>query len=48
MQEELVVGIDVGSQGTCAQAIAADGTVASTSYVAHSISYPNPGWAEHR
>ena len=46
MHGELVVGIDVGSQGTCAQAIAADGTVASTSYVPHSISYPNPGWAE--
>ena len=46
MQEELVVGIDVGSQGTCAQAIAADGTLATTSYVPHSISYPNPGWAE--
>jgi xylulokinase len=44
--DELVVGIDVGSQGTCAQAIAADGAVAHTSYVAHSISYPNPGWAE--
>jgi xylulokinase len=46
VREELVVGIDVGSQGTCAQAIAADGTVAATSYVPHSISYPNPGWAE--
>lgn len=46
MRNELVVGIDVGSQGTCAQAIAPDGTVAFTSYVAHSISYPHPGWAE--
>jgi xylulokinase len=46
VRDELVVGIDVGSQGTCAQAIAPDGTVAFTSYVAHSISYPNPGWAE--
>lgn len=46
MDDELVVGIDVGSQGTCAQAIAADGTVVSTSYVAHSICYPRPGWAE--
>lgn len=46
MREELVVGIDVGSQGTCAQAVAADGKLVFTSYVAHSISYPNPGWAE--
>src|SRR5689334_12002025 len=46
MQEELVVGIDVGSQGTCAEAISRDGTLAATSYVPHSISYPHPGWAE--
>ena len=43
---ELVVGVDVGSQGTCAQAIAVDGTIATTSYVGHSLSYPRPGWAE--
>ena len=43
---ELVVGVDVGSQGTCAQAVAADGEVAVTRYVAHDLSYPRPGWAE--
>ncbi|HUZ85229.1 MAG TPA: FGGY family carbohydrate kinase, partial [Gaiellales bacterium] len=43
---ELVVGVDVGSQGTCAQAIAADGTTAATSYVPHTLAYPQPGWAE--
>jgi xylulokinase len=43
---DLVVGVDVGSQGTCAQAIAADGTTVATSYVPHSLSYPQPGWAE--
>ena len=46
VNDELVVGIDVGSQGTCAQALADDGAVRATSYVPHSISYPQPGWAE--
>jgi xylulokinase len=46
VNDELVVGIDVGSQGTCAQAVAADGTVFATSYVPHSIATPRPGWAE--
>ncbi|HSO97970.1 MAG TPA: FGGY family carbohydrate kinase [Solirubrobacteraceae bacterium] len=46
MNDELVVGIDVGSQGTCAQAIALDGITAAISYVPHTLSYPRPGWAE--
>ena len=46
MSADLVVGVDVGSQGTCAQAIAADGTHIATSYVPHTLSYPQPGWAE--
>ena len=44
--KELVVGVDVGSQGTCAQAIAPDGELVATAYVAHTLSYPQPGWAE--
>ncbi|HYW28183.1 MAG TPA: FGGY family carbohydrate kinase [Gaiellales bacterium] len=44
--EPLVVGVDVGSQGTCAQAIGADGELAHSSYVPHELSYPRPGWAE--
>jgi len=43
---ELVVGVDVGSQGTCAQAITPDGTLVATTYVPHTLSYPQPGWAE--
>jgi xylulokinase len=43
---DLVVGVDVGSQGTCAQAIDADGEAVATSYVPHSLAYPQPGWAE--
>jgi len=46
VSDELAVGIDVGSQGTCAQAIDADGETVATSYVPHSLSYPRPGWAE--
>ena len=46
MSGELAVGVDVGSQGTCAQAVTADGEVAVTRYVAHDLSYPRPGWAE--
>jgi xylulokinase len=40
------VGVDVGSQGTCAQALEPDGTLVATSYAAHELSYPAPGWAE--
>ena len=40
---ELVVGVDVGSQGTCAQAIAPDGERVATAYVPHTLSYPSPG-----
>lgn len=43
---DLVVGIDVGSQGTCAQAIDAGGRAVATSYVPHALAYPRPGWAE--
>ena len=46
MSAELVVGIDVGSQGTCAQAIDGDGNAVATAYVPHALSYPQPGWAE--
>jgi xylulokinase len=42
----LVVGVDVGSQGTCAQALEPDGTLVATSYEPHALSYPQPGWAE--
>jgi xylulokinase len=46
VSDDLVVGVDVGSQGTCAQAIGPDGAHAATSYVPHDLSYPRPGWAE--
>jgi xylulokinase len=43
---DLVIGVDVGSQGTCAQLIDRSGTLLGASYVAHELSYPRPGWAE--
>ena len=42
----LVVGVDVGSQGTCAQALELDGTLVASSYAPHELAYPQPGWAE--
>src|SRR3954468_17912999 len=46
MSAPLVVGVDVGSQGTCAQALELDGTLVAASYAPHNLSYPRPGWAE--
>jgi xylulokinase len=46
VSEPLVVGVDVGSQGTCAQALEPDGTLVATSTHAHALSYPRAGWAE--
>ena len=46
MTGDLVIGVDVGSQGTCAQLIEASGKLIGASYVAHHLSYPRPGWAE--
>ena len=41
-----MVGVDVGSQGTCAQALEADGTLLASTYAPHQLSYPQPGWAQ--
>jgi xylulokinase len=43
---DLVIGVDVGSQGTCAQLIDQSGVLIGASYVAHDLSYPRAGWAE--
>jgi xylulokinase len=43
---DLVIGVDVGSQGTCAQLIDQSGRLVGASYVAHDLSYPRAGWAE--
>ena len=43
---DLVVGVDVGSQGACLSAFTADGERAGTTYQSYPVSYPRPGWAE--
>jgi xylulokinase len=42
----LVIGVDVGSQGTCAQALEPDGTLVASAYAPHALRYPQAGWAE--
>ena len=46
MSAPVVVGVDVGSQGTCAQALEPDGTLVATTRWPHALSYPRAGWAE--
>jgi xylulokinase len=43
---DLVVGVDVGSQGACVSAFDAEGERAGTAYAGYPVSYPRPGWAE--
>ncbi|MGZ8687805.1 MAG: xylulokinase [Gaiellaceae bacterium] len=43
---DLVVGIDIGSQGACLSAFTADGARPGTTYHGYPVSYPRPGWAE--
>jgi xylulokinase len=45
-EPDLVCGIDVGSQGSCLAVFDAAGERLATSYQAHTLSYPRPGWAE--
>jgi xylulokinase len=41
-----VIGCDVGSQGTNAALYAEDGTLVTSQYVTHQLSFPAPAWAE--
>jgi xylulokinase len=43
---DLVVGVDVGSQGTCLSAFTPDGERVGTTHQPYPVSYPRPGWAE--
>jgi xylulokinase len=43
---EVVIGVDVGSSGTCAQAIDDSGALLASSYRSYDVSYPQPGWAD--
>jgi len=44
--KDLVLGIDIGSQGTCAQLIDAGGEMLAVAYEGYDVYYPRPGWAE--
>ena len=44
--KDLVLGIDVGSQGTCAQLIDVQGELLAVAYEGYDVRYPRPGWAE--
>ena len=41
-----VIGCDVGSQGTNAGLFAEGGTLVASHYEPHTLSFPQPGWAE--
>jgi xylulokinase len=43
---EVVIGVDVGSSGTCAQAIDASGALLASVYRSYDVSYVQPGWAD--
>jgi xylulokinase len=43
---EVVIGVDVGSSGTCAQAIDASGALLASVYRPYDVSYGQPGWAD--
>jgi xylulokinase len=44
--DEVVIGIDVGSSGTCAQAIEASGSLLASAYRSYDVSFVQPGWAD--
>lgn len=46
MTDGYVIGCDVGSQGTNAVLISADGSPVASAYEAYPLSFPHPTWAE--
>ncbi len=46
MSSPNVIGCDIGTQGTTSALYSADGTLISSTYRSHDISFPRPGWAE--
>jgi xylulokinase len=43
---DVVIGVDVGSSGTCAQAIDTSGALLASAYRSYDVSYVQPGWAD--
>lgn len=46
-RQDLLLGIDIGTQGVKGALVNARGTVVVEHFVEHGCSYPNPGWVEH-
>ena len=46
MTDELVLGCDVGSQGTNVAVYTAGGDLVASAYEPYDVSFPAPGWAE--
>ena len=46
MSEDLLLGIDIGTQGTKGILCDLDGNVLAESYREHATQSPHPGWAE--
>ena len=44
---ELYLGIDIGTSSSKGVLVDADGRVRDRAQVAHAVSFPRPGWAEH-
>ncbi len=45
--EDLLLGIDIGTQGVKGAITSLDGTVVAEAFLEHSCSYPRAGWVEH-
>ena len=43
---DVVIGVDVGSSGTCSQAIDDSGALLASAYRSYDVSYVQPGWAD--
>ena len=46
MKKNYIMGIDVGTTGTKAAVLSADGELVSQAYREYSCTYPQPGWVE--
>ncbi len=46
MKKNYIIGIDVGTTGTKAAILSADGELVSQAYREYGCTYPQPGWVE--
>lgn len=45
--EDLLLGIDIGTQGVKGTIVSLDGRIVAESFLEHRCNYPKAGWAEH-